>query len=248
MEETTFIIVIEVLGTISFAISGIRLAAAKNFDWFGAYVVGLVTAIGGGTLRDVLIGVPVFWMVSWLYLAVTGLSLLTVLIFKRTLVGGMRTLFIFDAIGLALFVVIGVEKSLAVGYPMWVAITMGIITGSFGGVLRDILIGELPMFFRKDIYATACLAGGIVYSLVWLLDLNPVVPQSLCAVTVIALRVIAVRYGWSLPALRVDPKLVEQDLDYNPMRSTPRVKAAENNSEHSDNNKGTIEKQNESES
>ena len=218
MEETTFIIVIEVLGTISFAISGSRLAAAKNFDWFGAYVVGLVTAIGGGTLRDVLIGVPVFWMVSWLYLAVTGLSLLTVLIFKRTLVGGMRTLFIFDAIGLALFVVIGIEKSLAVGYPMWVAITMGIITGSFGGVIRDILIGELPMFFRKDIYATACLAGGIVYSLVWLLDFNPVVPQSICAITVIGLRVVAVRYNWALPALRVDPKLVEKDLGYNPMR------------------------------
>ncbi len=218
MEETTFIIVIEVLGTISFAISGIRLAAAKNFDWFGAYVVGLVTAIGGGTLRDVLIGVPVFWMVSWLYLAVTGLSLLTVLIFRRALVGGMRTLFIFDAIGLALFVVIGIEKSLAMGYPMWVAITMGIITGSFGGVLRDILIGELPMFFRKDIYATACLAGGIVYSLITLLDFNPIVPQCLCAITVIGLRILAVRYNWSLPALKVDPKLVERDLKENPMR------------------------------
>lgn len=207
MEETTFIIVIEVLGTISFAISGIRLAAAKNYDWFGAYVIGLVTAIGGGTLRDVLIKVPVFWMESWLYLAVTGLSLLTVLIFRRTLVGGFRTLFIFDAIGLALFVVIGIEKSLAMGYPMWVAITMGIITGSFGGVVRDMLINEVPLFFRKDIYATACLAGGVVYSLVWLLDVDPIIPQSLCAVTVIGLRVLAVKYNWSLPVLKVDPNI-----------------------------------------
>lgn len=211
MEETTFIIVIEVLGTISFAISGIRLAAAKNYDWFGAYVIGLVTAIGGGTLRDVLIKVPVFWMESWLYLAVTGLSLLTVLMFKRTLVGGLRTLFIFDAIGLALFVVIGIEKSLAMGYPMWVAITMGIITGSFGGVVRDMLINEVPLFFRKDIYATACLAGGVVYSLVWLLNCDPIIPQSLCAVTVIGLRVLAVRYNWSLPVLKVDPNVIPQD-------------------------------------
>lgn len=211
IQETTFIIVIEVLGTISFAISGIRLAAAKNYDWFGAYVIGLVTAIGGGTLRDVLIKVPVFWMESWLYLAVTGLSLLTVLIFKRTLVGGLRTLFIFDAIGLALFVVIGIEKTLAMGYPMWVAITMGIITGSFGGVVRDMLINEVPLFFRKDIYATACLAGGVVYSLVWLTNTDPIVPQSLCAVTVIGLRVLAVKYNWSLPVLKVDPSVIPDD-------------------------------------
>ncbi len=214
MEENTFIIVIEVLGTIAFAISGIRLAAAKNFDWFGAYVVGLVTAIGGGTLRDVLIGVPVFWMVSWLYLAVTGLSLLTVILLRRALVGGMRTLFIFDAIGLALFVVIGIEKTLAVGYPMWVAITMGIITGSIGGVIRDILIHEVPLFFRKDIYATACLAGGVVYSLVWLLDINPIIPQSLCAATVIGLRMLAVKYNWSLPVLRVGENIVAEAAAY----------------------------------
>ena len=108
MEENAFIVGIEVLGTIAFAISGIRLAAAKNFDWFGAYVIGLVTAIGGGTLRDVLLNIPVFWMQTWMYLAVTGLSLATVLVFRKALVKGMRTLFIFDAIGLALFVVVGI--------------------------------------------------------------------------------------------------------------------------------------------
>ena len=162
-ESNLFIFIIEVVGTIAFAISGIRLAAAKNFDWFGAYVVGLVTAIGGGTIRDVLLYVPVFWMQNAMFLLVTLLSLVTVIVFKRTLVGGMRTLFIFDAIGLALFVVVGIEKSFAAGYPAWVAIVMGIITGSFGGVTRDILINEAPLFFKKDIYATACLAGGVVY-------------------------------------------------------------------------------------
>ena len=138
--EETFIFIIEMLGTVAFAISGIRLAAAKRFDWFGAYVVGLITAIGGGTLRDVLLDINVFWMDNWSYMAVTGLSLAAVIIFQRALVGGMRTLFIFDAIGLALFVVVGIQKTLMAGYPMWVAVVMGIITGSFGGVTRDILI------------------------------------------------------------------------------------------------------------
>lgn len=206
-EVSLFIFVIEVLGTIAFAISGIRLAAAKSFDWFGAYIVGLVTAIGGGTLRDLLLGIPVFWMQSAMYLAVTFLSLVTVIIFRKALVKGMRTLFIFDAIGLALFVVVGIEKSYAAGFPSWVAVVMGMITGSFGGVIRDILINEEPLFFRKDIYATACLAGGVVYWLVQHIPgASPIIPQICCAVTVIGLRVLAVHYNWSLPLLKVDPK------------------------------------------
>ena len=211
-EDNLFIFIIEVLGTIAFAISGIRLAAAKNFDWVGAYVVGLVTAIGGGTLRDLLLAIPVFWMQSWMYLAVTFLSLVIVIIFRRFLVGGMRTLFIFDAIGLALFVVVGIEKSYAAGFPSWVAIVMGIITGSFGGVTRDILINDEPLFFRKDIYATACLAGGLVYWLVTLIPAaTPVLAQVSCAAMVIGLRVAAVHYHWSLPILKVDPKDLPQD-------------------------------------
>lgn len=203
--EQTFLTIIEVLGTIAFAISGIRLAAAKRFDWFGAYVVGLVTAIGGGTLRDLLLDIPVFWMLTPMYLSVTGISLLTVLIFQRLLVGGLRTLFIFDAIGLALFVVVGIEKTLALHYPMWVAVVMGIITGSFGGVIRDILINEEPLFFRKDIYATACLAGGVAYWLLYILPIPMWIPQVACAASVIGLRVAAAHYGWSLPILKVDP-------------------------------------------
>lgn len=207
----TFLVIIEILGTIAFAISGIRLAAAKRFDWFGAYVIGLVTAIGGGTLRDVLIQKDVFWMVTPLYLAVTGLSLFTVIIFRQALVKGMRTLFLFDAIGLALFVVIGVEKTLLAGFDIWVAIVMGIITGSFGGIVRDILIGDVPLFFRKDIYATACLAGGLIYWLVSLLQLNPLFAQISCAITVVGLRIAAAHYKWALPILRVDDKSIPDE-------------------------------------
>lgn len=160
--EQAFLFIIEVIGTVAFAISGIRMAAAKNFDWFGAYTVGLVTAIGGGTLRDILLDIPVFWMQTWWYLAVTAMSLIVVIVFRRILVH-TRVLFIFDTIGLALFVVIGIQKTLDTDYPLWVAIIMGIITGAIGGVIRDILINSEPLLFKKDLYATACLAGGLVY-------------------------------------------------------------------------------------
>ena len=215
MMDELFIDIIEILGTAAFAISGIRLAAAKRFDWFGAYVVGLVTAIGGGTLRDVLLDLPVFWMKSSVYLVVTFISLVAVIVFRQALVKGMRTLFIFDAIGLALFVVVGVQRTTEAGLPMWVAIVMGTITGSFGGIIRDILINEQPLFFRKDIYATACLAGGVVYWLLNMLHINDIVPQTACAVAVIGLRVAAVHYGWALPILKVDSELIPDNEDAN---------------------------------
>lgn len=215
MMNELFIDIIEILGTAAFAISGIRLAAAKRFDWFGAYVVGLVTAIGGGTLRDVLLDLPVFWMKSSVYLVVTFISLVAVIVFRQALVKGMRTLFIFDAIGLALFVVVGVQRTTEAGLPMWVAIVMGTITGSFGGIIRDILINEQPLFFRKDIYATACLAGGVVYWLLNMLHINDIVPQIACAVAVIGLRVAAVHYGWALPILKVDSELIPDNEDAN---------------------------------
>jgi uncharacterized membrane protein YeiH len=205
--EFSFLMAVEIIGTIAFAISGIRLAAYKRFDWFGAYVVGLVTAIGGGTLRDLLLGIPVFWMQTPMYILATALSLVAVLLFKKTLVTGFRSLFLFDAIGLALFVITGINKTLDAGFAMWVAIIMGCITGAFGGVVRDILINEEPLFFRKEIYATACLAGGVVYSICCLIPfLSVFVADSACAVTVIGLRILANHYKWRLPILKVDAK------------------------------------------
>lgn len=198
--DVTFLFIIEVIGTIAFAISGIRMAAAKHFDWFGAYTVGLVTAIGGGTVRDVLLNIPVFWMQTWWYLAVTGLSLLLVVLFRRVLVHS-QILFIFDTIGLALFVVIGIEKTLSVDYPFWVAVIMGVITGAIGGVIRDILLNQEPLLFQKDIYATACLAGGLVYWVLSLFEVTSNIDGMACAVTVIVIRIMAVRYSWQLPVL-----------------------------------------------
>lgn len=203
--ESTFLFIIEAIGTFAFAISGIRLAAYKNFDLFGAYTIGLVTAIGGGTLRDLLLDIPVFWMQTWIYLAITGLALVIVIMFRRMLISMNRMLFIFDTVGLALFVVIGIQKTIATDYPMWVAMVMGVITGSFGGIVRDILINVEPLFFRKDIYATACLAGGFAYWGSNMLGWSDMTSQLLCAATIIILRTCALRYNWSLPQLRYTP-------------------------------------------
>lgn len=199
--DNTFLTIIELLGTVAFAISGIRLASAKKFDWFGAYVVGLVTAIGGGTIRDVMLGVPAFWMLNGMYLGVTALSLLFVIIFGRYIIRLTGTFFIFDTIGLALFVVVGMQKTLAVGYPFWVAIVMGTITGSAGGILRDILINEEPLIFRKDIYALACVLGGILYWIAASLGCDRVLTQVLAALTIVIVRFVAVKYHLSLPVL-----------------------------------------------
>ena len=133
------------LGTLAFAISGIRLAAGKGLDWFGAYVVGFVTAVGGGTIRDILLDIKPFWLVQPSYLIITALGLIFTIIFRRQVVRLNHSLFVFDAIGLGLFVVVGVAKSYAAGFPWWVAVIMGTVTGSFGGLLRDVLINETPL-------------------------------------------------------------------------------------------------------
>ncbi len=193
---------IEILGTLAFAISGIRLASAKRFDWFGAYVVGFTTAIGGGTLRDLMLSKTPFWMLDGSYLVVTAFALLIVIAFGRYLIRLNNTFFIFDAIGLGLFTVVGIEKTLSVGFPLWVAVIMGTMTGAAGGVLRDILINEEPLIFRKEIYALACVFGGVVF---WICDLVGVTGATLqitTALSVILARIVAVRYGLKLPILK----------------------------------------------
>jgi len=190
------------LGTFAFAISGVRLAAAKQFDIFGAYVVGFVTAVGGGTLRDLCLGMTPFWMVQPSYIVITGLALLFTIIFRKWVVPLNATFFFFDAIGLGLFTVVGLEKSLAAGFPFWVNIIMGCVTGAAGGMFRDVLINEVPLIFRKDIYAVACLGGGIIYYLLRLVDCPSILLQIATLASVILIRVFSVYYGINLPSLR----------------------------------------------
>lgn len=199
-----FITLCDYIGTFAFAISGIRLASAKQFDWFGAYVVGFVTAVGGGTIRDIMLNATPFWMEQPSYLIVSGLALVFVAIFRKYVIQLNNTIFIFDAIGLGLFVVVGIEKTLSFGFPMWVAVCMGTITGSAGGMLRDVFINEVPLIFRKDIYALACVFGGVVYWLCLQLGLSDMLTQIFAAFGVIIMRVLAVKYHISVPVLKGD--------------------------------------------
>ncbi|MBP8023704.1 MAG: trimeric intracellular cation channel family protein [Paludibacter sp.] len=194
--------IVDYAGTFAFAISGIRLASAKNFDWFGAYVVGFVTAIGGGTTRDLLLDVTPFWMLQPSYIVITGIALLAVILMGKRMTYFNNAFFIFDAIGLGLFVVVGLEKSLDAGFPIWVTILMGMITGSVGGIIRDILINEVPLIFRKDIYALACIFGGVIFYFCILLHLPNEMTQIISAASVILIRVLAVKYHWSIPVLK----------------------------------------------
>lgn len=198
----TSFVIIEFIGTMAFAISGIRLASAKKFDWFGAYIVGMATAIGGGTLRDVMLGVSPFWMTNSIYIICCGMALLYVIIFGKKIINQKSTWFIFDTVGLALFNIIGIEKTLNMGFPLWMAVIMGSVTGAAGGVIRDILINEVPLIFRQDIYALACIAGGIVYILCYASGLQAEINAILSAIVVIAIRLLAVKYHWQLPILK----------------------------------------------
>ena len=198
-----FFQICDVLGTLAFAISGLRLAASKDFDWFGAYVVGLTTAIGGGTIRDLLLDITPFWMTNPFYLVCSGFALLLVIFFKERWVSQEHTWFLFDAIGLGFFTVTGIERSLAVGFPFWIAIIMGTITGAAGGILRDVLINETPLIFRKDIYATACIIGGIVFHICDGLGIGHEITAVVVSMVVISVRLLSVRYHIQLPVLHL---------------------------------------------
>lgn len=194
--------IIEFLGTFAFAISGIRLASAKNFDWFGALVVGFVTAIGGGTLRDLFLGVTPFWMLSSVYILCTLFALFFVIAFQKALVHLNNTFFWFDSIGLGLFVVVGVEKAMAFDFAPWVWVFMGTITGVVGGIVRDILINEIPIIFRTELYAVACIIGGIIFCTMNYLGIGLHITEVTTALSVFLIRIAATKYGWKLPTLK----------------------------------------------
>ena len=189
--------IIEFLGTFAFAISGIRHAAAKRFDWFGGFVCGVAVAIGGGTIRDVMLGVTPFWMTSSIYLVCTVLAQIFVIVFARYL----KRL---DTLGLALFTIAGLQKTIDCGHPFWVAIIMGCITGSAGGVIRDVLLNNVPVIFRKEIYAMASVLGGLAYWGLVVAGLDVSMAVIVSFLIICAIRLLAVKYHISLPILKVD--------------------------------------------
>jgi uncharacterized membrane protein YeiH len=193
---------LDILGTIAFAISGVLTAMSKKMDPFGVYVIAFATAIGGGTLRDVLIGrTPVVWMQDLTYVYMISLGFFIAVIFRKKLDKLRISLFLFDTIGLGVFTLIGLEKGIAINLHPIICIALGTITACFGGVLRDILCNEIPVIFRKEIYATICIAGGGVFFLLRSLNVPEDVLYLATSGIIITARLLVVWNKWSLPAL-----------------------------------------------
>tara|TARA_R110000868_G_scaffold291085_5_gene551479 strand:- start:30166 stop:30768 length:603 start_codon:yes stop_codon:yes gene_type:complete len=196
---------IDILGTVAFAISGVLVAINKKMDLFGILIIGFVTAVGGGTLRDILIGqMPVSWMQDITYTYVILGSGVFAIVF-RNYINYLRTsLFLFDTIGIGLYTLIGIEKGVSAGLHPIISIALGTITASFGGVIRDILCNEIPVIFRKEIYATACIIGGITYFLLRTLPLDENLVFLFSGGIVILIRILAVKFKIGLPTIYKD--------------------------------------------
>ena len=193
--------IIEVLGTAAFTISGVYSALQKRLDLLGVLIIGFVTAIGGGTIRDVLIGhTPVSWMQNLTAPITVLITAAATLLWKRRVKSYKVTLFLFDAIGLGLFTVIGLQKGIQMNLNPGICIALGTITGCFGGVCRDILLAQIPVLFRKEIYATACIAGGLVYFVLVSLT-DKAIAEILTVLLICSIRIVGYRKNWHLPAL-----------------------------------------------
>lgn len=195
--------IIEIIGTFAFAISGIRLAAQKHFDLFGLYIIGLATAVGGGTIRDILLGLRPFWFADLVPLLIVFLSMIFFYFFHQFINKIAGTIFLFDTIGLGIFTLLGMTKALDCGCSYIISIIIGVITGAGGGVIRDICINEEPLIFRKEIYALACVVGGIVYYILFKLNFSSMVYQVGCMTSVIIMRVFSTRCHWQLPIMKL---------------------------------------------
>ncbi len=201
--QIPFSLIIEILGTIAFTISGVFSAMQKKLDLFGVLIIGFVTAVGGGTIRDVLIGnTPVTWMKDIITpLIILGTAIVTIC-FKQLVKNLKVTLFLFDALGLGLFTVIGIQKGLDAGLNPGICVALGTITGCFGGVLRDLLLSQIPVLFQKEIYATACIIGGTVYC-ISLSFINQQFAEAIAVILICSIRILAVRLNWKLPSIKI---------------------------------------------
>lgn len=196
---------LDIIGTFAFAISGALVASKKHFDLFGVVIIAFVTAVGGGMLRDILINShPINWIGDLNYIWTIFIAVIFTFLFKSKIAPLSKTLFLFDTIGLGVFTILGLQKGLFNELNPFVALIMGMISAVFGGVIRDVLTNQVPLIFQREIYASACLAGGLVY----LLSTYWINTSWICfiigSLTVIIIRLIAVKYHLELPKIKED--------------------------------------------
>lgn len=199
------IYILDILGTFAFAISGALVAIKKGFDIFGVIIIAFVTAVGGGMLRDVLINShPINWIGDMNYIWTIIIAVIFTFLFKSKIAPLRKTFFLFDTVGIAVFTLLGLEKCLNLGFHPFVALLMGMISAVFGGVIRDVLTHKVPLIFKKEVYASACLAGGVVYLLLRYIHLNTDIQFVFSVLVIILIRVIVVRYHLELPKVKKD--------------------------------------------
>ncbi|HMF70232.1 MAG TPA: trimeric intracellular cation channel family protein [Flavitalea sp.] len=199
---------IDILGTTAFSVSGVFAAMEKKLDIFGIFIIAFITAIGGGTIRDVIIGdFPVAWMRSNNYSIVIFLSASIAILFYKRIKDYGRILLLFDSIGIGFFTVLGIHKGIDFDFSPGLCVALGTITACFGGLIRDITLNQIPHIFHKEIYATACIFGGTLYFALLKMSLPGSVLDAICISIIVLVRLIAVKYNWSLPVIyRSDKK------------------------------------------
>jgi uncharacterized membrane protein YeiH len=194
--------IIEIAGTASFSIAGAFAAMEKKLDLFGIFIIAFVAAMGGGTLRDVLIGeLPVNWMLDLSSGLVVLLSTISAIMFTRILLNYHSILLLFDSIGLGFFTVAGIQTGVALEFTPVTCVVLGTITACFGGVIRDISLNNIPLIFEKEIYATACIVGGTLFFILQSLNVSNTYIEIICLITVVLFRLLAVKFDWQLPSL-----------------------------------------------
>ena len=199
------IYVLDILGTFAFAISGALVALDKKFDIFGVIIIAFVTAVGGGMLRDVLINAhPINWIGDLNYLYIIFSAVLFTFFFKSKIAHLSKTMFLFDTIGISVFTLLGLQKGLSYDLHPIIAIIMGMISAVFGGVLRDVLTAKIPLIFEKEVYASACLAGGISYLILNYFKVDENINFIVSAIVIASIRAVAVKFHLELPKITND--------------------------------------------
>lgn len=195
-----FLYLIDILGTFAFAVSGAFFAMEKKLDPFGVLILSFITAIGGGTLRDIMIGdLPVGWLRNPTATIVIFSSAIASMFFGSFIRKFNMILFVFDALGLGLFTFIGIEKGIQMSFSIGVSIALGTITACFGGVIRDVILNTVPLVFRKEIYALASIIGGLLYFLFLKFNIDNDLAKIVCILVIFVIRIIAVRFHLGLP-------------------------------------------------